>query len=74
MVIFFISRLILFFSNWIMPQFKNIWADDPDSPNLPPFFCNIVLILDADLFLLSVRVSMINAALDGPNPSYLKFS
>ena len=57
-----------------MPQITNIWVVDPDSPNLPPFFCNTVLILDADLFLLSVKVSIIKATLDGPKPSYLKLS
>ena len=56
------------------PQLLNICFVDPVSPNLPPFFCKTVLILDADLFLLSVKVSIIKAVLKGPNPSYLKFS
>ena len=47
---------------------------DPFSPNLPPFFCKIVLIVDAVLFLFSVKVSIINAVLKAPYPSYLKFS
>ena len=47
---------------------------EPDSPSPPPFFCSTVLMLEADLFLLSVNVSIIKATLDIPNPSYLKFS
>ena len=34
----------------------------------------MVLIFEAVLFLLSVKVSTITAILSGPNPSYLKFS
>ena len=42
------------------PQLKNICVVvDPVSPSLPPFFCKAVLILDAELFLLSVKFQLL---------------
>ena len=39
----------------------------------PPFFERIVLILEADRFLLSVRASITKATLKGRNPHILNF-
>ena len=63
-----------FLSTFIIPDWIKLCAAEPCVPRLPPFFWKIVLIFNAVLFLLSVKVSTITAILSGPNPSYLRFS
>ena len=47
-------------------KFEKRWDVEPFSPREPPNFCKIVLIFDAVLFLLSVKVSIMIATLKGP--------
>ena len=55
------SSEISFLSILIIPNWLKLCDADPCVPKLPPFFWNMVLIFEAVLFLLSVKVSTITA-------------
>ena len=57
------SSEISFLSILIIPFWLKLWEAEPWVPRLPPAFWKIVLIFDAVLFLLSVKVSTITAIL-----------
>ena len=54
-----------FLSILIIPNWLKLCEAEPCVPRLPPAFWKIVLIFEAVLFLLSVRVSTITATLCG---------